>query len=68
MRCIVTGGAGFLGSHLTETLVAMGHSVAVKSPTFTMVEPYEIGDSVVFHFDLLVCNLDSRFNELIFIF
>ena len=33
-------------------LRAMGHSAAVKSPTFTMVEPYEIGASIVFHFDL----------------
>ena len=34
MRCIVTGGAGFLGSYLTEQLVAMGHSVAVIDDMF----------------------------------
>ena len=34
MRCIVTGGAGFLGSHLTAQLVAMGHSVAVIDDMF----------------------------------
>ncbi|MDP6906197.1 MAG: SDR family NAD(P)-dependent oxidoreductase [Candidatus Thalassarchaeaceae archaeon] len=34
MRCIVTGGAGFLGSHLTERLVAMGHSVVVIDDMF----------------------------------
>ncbi len=34
MRCIVTGGAGFLGSYLTEQLVATGHSVAVIDDMF----------------------------------
>ena len=29
MKCIVTGGAGFIGSHLTDLLVSQGCEVVV---------------------------------------
>jgi UDP-glucuronate decarboxylase len=35
MRCLVTGGAGFLGSHLCDRLIAQGHSVLALDNLYT---------------------------------
>src|SRR5436305_5933362 len=29
MRCLITGGAGFIGSHLSDVLLARGHDVHI---------------------------------------
>ena len=35
MRCLVTGGAGFIGSFLSERLLAQGHEVICLDNFFT---------------------------------
>ena len=35
MKCIVTGGAGFIGSHLAEQLVSFGHEVIIIDNLFS---------------------------------
>lgn len=35
MKCLVTGGAGFIGSHVVDRLVSLGHDVVIIDNLFT---------------------------------
>ena len=63
MKAVITGGAGFIGSHVTEKLINEGYQVVVLDNLSTgrieNIDLLEIDDSklTVSFFDIAYCNL-----------
>src|SRR6478672_8322648 len=61
MRILVTGGAGFIGSHLSEKLLAVGYEVVILDDFNDFYDP-QIKHSNIAGFakDVTVCHVDLR--------
>lgn len=57
MNILVTGGAGFIGSHLTDLLLEDGHTVIVADNLSTGVREHVHGDAEFVEMD--ICDEDK---------
>ena len=62
MRAVVTGGAGFIGSHLVDALVARGDDVLVLDNLSTGKRE-NVADEATFHEGDIRSNADAAFDE-----
>ena len=64
MRVLVTGGAGFIGSHLAEKLLAAGHEVVILDDFNDFYDPQIKHTNIAgFAKDLTICHVDLREND-----
>src|SRR5213076_1403637 len=64
MRIMVTGGAGFIGSHLAEKLLAVGHEVVILDDFNNFYDPQIKRANIAgVAKDVTVCHVDLREND-----
>src|ERR1044071_836116 len=61
MRILVTGGAGFIGSHLAEKLLGAGHQVVILDDFNDFYDPrIKHANIAGFAKDITLCQIDLR--------
>jgi UDP-glucuronate 4-epimerase len=66
MRILVTGGAGFIGSHLVEKLLVAGHEVVILDDFNDFYDPrIKHANIAGFGKDVTVCHVDLRESDLV---
>lgn len=63
MRVCVTGGAGFIGSHLVDRLIALGHTVLVIDNLTTGVREFVNPKAAFIEMDVRDANIESIFAD-----
>ena len=71
MKSLVTGGAGFIGSHIVDKLISLGHEVVViDNETSQVHDHFYYNDKAVYHkFDIIDYeNTRKLYNEVDYVF
>jgi UDP-glucose 4-epimerase len=59
MKCIVTGGAGFIGSHIVDRLINLGHTVIVLDTETSQVHDHFYYNEKASYFKLDISDYDN---------
>ena len=63
MRVLITGGAGFIGSHIQDRCLELGYEVAILDNLFSGKKENISSDSKFYHLDIRASEVEAVFQE-----